>query len=129
MFLRAASGVWVCVCMWLCVFIVQSEDGIRYSSVTGVQTCALPICCVCVCVYVHVRVCARVCARVCVCARACVCVRVRMCVCVCVCVCVCAQQRAKAVERADWRNGLPDVSHVTRGQFGGTRTHSEPRTH
>src|SRR5260370_11195246 len=33
-------------CMWLillCFF--QAEDGIRDSSVTGVQTCALPICC------------------------------------------------------------------------------------
>src|SRR5260370_10404852 len=25
-------------------FFFQAEDGIRYSSVTGVQTCALPIC-------------------------------------------------------------------------------------
>src|SRR5262249_58559284 len=29
-----------CVC---CVFFFQAEDGIRYWSVTGVQTCALPI--------------------------------------------------------------------------------------
>src|SRR5260370_16186401 len=27
----------------LCVFFFQAEDGIRDSSVTGVQTCALPI--------------------------------------------------------------------------------------
>src|SRR5260370_42107730 len=26
-----------------CFFFFQAEDGIRYSSVTGVQTCALPI--------------------------------------------------------------------------------------
>src|SRR5207237_6084619 len=26
------------------IFFFQAEDGIRYSSVTGVQTCALPIC-------------------------------------------------------------------------------------
>src|SRR4030066_586769 len=26
------------------LFFFQAEDGIRYSSVTGVQTCALPIC-------------------------------------------------------------------------------------
>src|SRR5207237_3088315 len=28
----------------LCSFFFQAEDGIRDSSVTGVQTCALPIC-------------------------------------------------------------------------------------
>src|SRR5260370_28586752 len=27
-----------------CAFLLQAEDGIRDSSVTGVQTCALPIC-------------------------------------------------------------------------------------
>src|SRR5260370_10907923 len=27
----------------ICFFFLQAEDGIRYSSVTGVQTCALPI--------------------------------------------------------------------------------------
>src|SRR5260370_10797196 len=27
----------------MCFFFFQAEDGIRYSSVTGVQTCALPI--------------------------------------------------------------------------------------
>src|SRR5262249_58418258 len=29
--------------VWLCVFFFQAEDGIRDWSVTGVQTCALPI--------------------------------------------------------------------------------------
>src|SRR5260370_3324766 len=29
---------------WSCFFFFQAEDGIRDSSVTGVQTCALPIC-------------------------------------------------------------------------------------
>src|SRR5436305_2568506 len=29
----------------LTVFFFQAEDGIRYADVTGVQTCALPICC------------------------------------------------------------------------------------
>src|SRR2546430_17687717 len=28
-----------------CVFFFQAEDGIRDLTVTGVQTCALPICC------------------------------------------------------------------------------------
>src|SRR5256884_878226 len=28
----------------LCFFFFQAEDGIRYVAVTGVQTCALPIC-------------------------------------------------------------------------------------
>src|ERR1017187_6561396 len=28
---------------WCCVFFFQAEDGIRDTSVTGVQTCALPI--------------------------------------------------------------------------------------
>ena len=27
-----------------CFFFFQAEDGIRYDLVTGVQTCALPIC-------------------------------------------------------------------------------------
>ena len=30
--------------MCVCVFFFQAEDGIRDWSVTGVQTCALPIC-------------------------------------------------------------------------------------
>ena len=30
--------------MWSCFFFFQAEDGIRDSPVTGVQTCALPIC-------------------------------------------------------------------------------------
>src|SRR5262249_59683530 len=29
--------------IYLCFFFFQAEDGIRYWSVTGVQTCALPI--------------------------------------------------------------------------------------
>src|SRR5467141_4511139 len=31
-------------CSYLTYFFFQAEDGIRDSSVTGVQTCALPIC-------------------------------------------------------------------------------------
>src|SRR5256885_7839932 len=31
------------VCIWLCCFFFQAEDGIRDYKVTGVQTCALPI--------------------------------------------------------------------------------------
>src|SRR2546427_9491181 len=49
--LGAAAGESVrrgCVCEWLSVcgdfFFFQAEDGIRYLTVTGVQTCALPIC-------------------------------------------------------------------------------------
>ena len=38
----------VCCCIllfcWLLYFFFQAEDGIRATSVTGVQTCALPIC-------------------------------------------------------------------------------------
>src|SRR4030066_1329571 len=34
-------------CVWW-FFFFQAEDGIRDSSVTGVQTCALPICTLCV---------------------------------------------------------------------------------
>src|SRR5260370_23822955 len=33
----------ICVSLF-CFFFFQAEDGIRDSSVTGVQTCALPIC-------------------------------------------------------------------------------------
>src|SRR5207245_5219283 len=29
---------------WVCSFFFQAEDGIRGATVTGVQTCALPIC-------------------------------------------------------------------------------------
>src|SRR5207244_9744590 len=32
------------VCMYLFFFFFQAEDGIRDDLVTGVQTCALPIC-------------------------------------------------------------------------------------
>src|SRR5699024_11904917 len=31
-------------CQYCFIFIFQAEDGIRYRTVTGVQTCALPIC-------------------------------------------------------------------------------------
>src|SRR5207237_6315899 len=37
------SVVLVMLCVSVCFFF-QAEDGIRDSSVTGVQTCALPIC-------------------------------------------------------------------------------------
>src|SRR5690606_30322856 len=33
----------VSLCIILCFFFFQAEDGIRYFHVTGVQTCALPI--------------------------------------------------------------------------------------
>src|SRR5205085_7027908 len=42
-----ATDVWnmsVCWSLWFYFFFFQAEDGIRYLSVTGVQTCALPIC-------------------------------------------------------------------------------------
>src|SRR5256886_3158391 len=35
-------GRWVCCCCFF--FFFQAEDGIRDLTVTGVQTCALPIC-------------------------------------------------------------------------------------
>src|SRR5260370_23836751 len=35
------------VFVFWCIFFFQEEDGIRYSSVTGVKTCALPIYLVC----------------------------------------------------------------------------------
>src|SRR5260370_16503129 len=35
---------WCAWWLWACFFFFQAEDGIRDSSVTGVQTCALPIC-------------------------------------------------------------------------------------
>src|SRR5262249_58803696 len=36
---------WLCLFVVICVvFFFQAEDGIRDWSVTGVQTCALPIC-------------------------------------------------------------------------------------
>src|SRR5437588_5124361 len=33
-----------CFCVYLSFFFFQAEDGIRDHCVTGVQTCALPIC-------------------------------------------------------------------------------------
>src|SRR5260370_21427658 len=41
--LLAAGGLHNCLALRLVFFFFQAEDGIRYSSVTGVQTCALPI--------------------------------------------------------------------------------------
>src|SRR5260370_24085941 len=38
---QSCGSVSRCVCVWF--FFFQAEDGIRDSSVTGVQTCALPI--------------------------------------------------------------------------------------
>src|SRR5207237_6398866 len=40
------AHVFLCCESWYCLvfFFFQAEDGIRDSSVTGVQTCALPIC-------------------------------------------------------------------------------------
>ena len=38
--------VCVVVVVFLFFFFFQAEDGIRDVAVTGVQTCALPICCV-----------------------------------------------------------------------------------
>src|SRR5437763_9362814 len=40
-----STGIWMpsFVCP-VCFFFFQAEDGIRDTSVTGVQTCALPIC-------------------------------------------------------------------------------------
>ena len=40
---------------FLVFFFFQAEDGIRYRLVTGVQTCALPICFTNVASYVHSR--------------------------------------------------------------------------
>src|SRR5256885_5906273 len=36
--------LWLTVVVGPCVFFFQAEDGIRDYKVTGVQTCALPIC-------------------------------------------------------------------------------------
>src|SRR5437667_8930716 len=38
---RASEASW---CKYFFVFFFQAEDGIRDRDVTGVQTCALPIC-------------------------------------------------------------------------------------
>src|SRR5436189_4887231 len=44
MFLSVLSGVAICaLSFFLVFFFFQAEDGIRDTSVTGVQTCALPI--------------------------------------------------------------------------------------
>src|SRR2546430_6172401 len=39
----AGTGVWAADLSKLIFFLFQAEDGIRYVTVTGVQTCALPI--------------------------------------------------------------------------------------
>ena len=36
--------LFVCFCLLFFFFFFQAEDGIRDIGVTGVQTCALPIC-------------------------------------------------------------------------------------
>src|SRR5438067_8375055 len=41
----------VCSVFFTCFFFFQAEDGIRDRNVTGVQTCALPICTTTVVVY------------------------------------------------------------------------------
>src|SRR4029434_4518882 len=50
----------------------QADAGIRDSSVTGVQTCALPICCLCMHVSLLVYLCVCVLTCVCVCVSVCV---------------------------------------------------------
>src|SRR5437879_11922740 len=40
---QSSTVCFVCVNLLLCSFFFQAEDGIRDTSVTGVQTCALPI--------------------------------------------------------------------------------------
>src|SRR5215813_14962774 len=37
-------SIFVCLSMVQLIFFFQAEDGIRDADVTGVQTCALPIC-------------------------------------------------------------------------------------
>src|SRR5258706_10980383 len=46
-FFQEKDGIryWSVTGVQTCVFFFQAEDGIRDWSVTGVQTCALPICC------------------------------------------------------------------------------------
>ena len=39
----SVSVIFICVDFIFCFFFFQAEDGIRDWSVTGVQTCALPI--------------------------------------------------------------------------------------
>src|SRR5258706_6331323 len=41
---KCISLYWLRAVILFCFFFFQAEDGIRYWSVTGVQTCALPIC-------------------------------------------------------------------------------------
>src|SRR5262249_58928811 len=41
--LITSSSCFYTFCLFVCFFFFQAEDGIRDWSVTGVQTCALPI--------------------------------------------------------------------------------------
>src|SRR5437667_5323414 len=41
---RSGTSAWVRCVVLLLLFFFQAEDGIRDRDVTGVQTCALPIC-------------------------------------------------------------------------------------
>src|SRR2546427_1822380 len=48
--MEGVAGSWVlnaCVCLIVFFFFFQAEDGIRDLTVTGVQTCALPILVLC----------------------------------------------------------------------------------
>src|SRR6201986_68519 len=42
-FKEEVKTIQMCLLEWFFSIFFQAEDGIRYSSVTGVQTCALPI--------------------------------------------------------------------------------------
>src|SRR6266542_3901526 len=44
MIAQSRSGYWIITARTRMVFFFQAEDGIRDATVTGVQTCALPIC-------------------------------------------------------------------------------------
>src|SRR4029434_1820041 len=106
-----------------CVFFFfQAEDGMRDSSVSGVQTCALPILCVCmsVCVYAYECVCAY--------AYECVCVCVYECVCVCMCVCV---RRVWCVFSLPCGGSRPSAGHSgsspSHGPIGRTGSEAPPR--
>src|SRR5260221_9660869 len=49
------SCLWKLLILFFCFFFFQAEDGIRDHCVTGVQTCALPICTVVVFGAVYMR--------------------------------------------------------------------------
>src|SRR5207244_10141375 len=42
--LLSIQPTWMCLFVYFIFFFFQAEDGIRDDLVTGVQTCALPIC-------------------------------------------------------------------------------------